>query len=882
MAELDLKKIETRWQSWWDEQDLLRYDPKDRQRPVYSFDVPPPYASGALHAGHAVHYTHQDFMARYQRMRGHNVFFPLCFDVNGIPIEERVERERGITRKDIGRQEFIELCSRFADANIENMTKQFRRLGHSLDPTIFYRTDAPAYRKITQLSFIDLIKKDLVYRGEFPVNWCPRCMTAMADAEVEYMDRTTILNTIRFPYEDGKGELLIATTRPELIATCQVVAVHPEDESKRGLAGRAVKTPLFGKKVRVITDESVDPDFGTGALMVCSIGDKDDLQKIFKYKLPLEIAIEGDGTLNDLAGPYKGLKVAEARAKVIEDLKDAGFIVKQKEVDQSVGVCWRCKTPVEFVQNPQWFLKTIPFKKHILDASGRMAWFPDFMRVRLKNWTESLEWDWVISRQRYFATPIPVWECSKEGCVGVVVAEEDQCYVDPTTDAPPTDTCPECGEKSLKGSDDVFDTWMDSSVSPLYNTGWHVEPKTFERMYPMTVRAQSHDIIRTWLFYTIIRCLHATERKPFEKVMMGGFILAADGGPMHKSLGNVIDPLDIIEKHGAEALRYYATTCSLGEDNAVRFQDFVRGERFARKFLNIQNFVAHVLKDAKPPAKRPKTLAAVDEWILGRFAATLEDVTTRMEAFEYAPAMKALEAFAWHDLADNYLEIVKSRAYEGEAGALWTLHTVGHGLTKMLAPFFPHVTEEAFQAHYKEAADDVSVHVSAWPTPPEVDEDAAAHGGLVKDVVAAVRNYKSSNKMALNAPLAAVEIFTAQDVQAVEENLSDIKQALQIEQLKVSEPGDRLTRSVVAVKPVFAKIGPDFRKDGKQIAKFLKEAEPAQVARQHATGTIEVPLDDGKVLKLAAGYVELVEGHVLEGHAVDVLQVGPCTIAVST
>jgi valyl-tRNA synthetase len=882
MAEFDLKEIETRWQSWWKKEDLLRFDPKDVERPLYSFDTPPPYASGALHAGHAVHYTHQDFMARYQRMRGHNVYFPLCFDVNGIPIEERVERERGITRKDIGRQEFIELCSRFADKNIENMTKQFRRLGHSLDESIFYRTDSEAYRKITQLSFLQLHEKGLVYRGEFPVNWCPRCMTAMADAEVEYKPNQTLLNYIRFPLAEGDGHVLIATTRPELIATCQVVAVHPEDEEKRHLVGKTLKTPLFGKEVRILADETVVREFGTGALMVCSIGDKEDLQKIFKYKLPLEIAIEGDGTLNDLAGPYKGLNVRDARAKVIEDLKAAGLIEKQEKVDQNVGACWRCKTHVEFVQNPQWFLKIIPFKEQILAASDEMQWFPEFMRVRLKNWTDSLEWDWVISRQRYFATPIPVWECSREGCVGVVVAKAEQCYVDPTVEPSPTPLCPECGSKSLKGSQDVFDTWMDSSISPLFNTKWKTDDKAFARLFPMTVRPQSHDIIRTWLFYTIIRSLHATGSKPFTKVMMGGFILAADGGPMHKSLGNVIDPLSIIEKHGAEALRYYATTCSLGEDNAVRFQDFVRGERFARKYHNIQSFIGHILKDKKAPAKAPAKLPDVDQWILSAFARARNEVTDHLDNFAYAPAMKVLEQFAWKDVADNYLELVKTRAYDADPAALWTLKTIGLGLSKLLAPFFPHVTEEAYQTHYRARTGPRSIHVSTWPEAPEFDSKAADRGGLVKDLVAAVRAYKSGKKLALNAPLDLVEVFAATDAEAVENNLEDLKAALQIKTLKLASADEKLTKIVVGVRPVFAKIGPQFKKEGKAIIEYIKAAEPAEIAQQMAAGAITVPLAGGESVSLGPEFVELVEGYSVGGHQVDVVAAGPYTVTVAS
>ncbi|HEC82620.1 MAG TPA: valine--tRNA ligase, partial [Thermoplasmatales archaeon] len=565
-------EVEQKWQRKWQEMKIYRFD-RDSDKKVYSIDNPPRYASGALHIGHAVHYTHIDFVARYKRMRGYNVFFPLCFDVNGIPIEERVERKYGITRKDIERHEFIKLCEKFAEENIDEMIHQFMVLGESMDDSIFYRTDAEYYRRITQISFIKLYKKGYVYQGEFPVNWCPRCMTAMADAEIEHVERQTILNTIKFYFSSEKngigngigikndekgGYIEIATTRPEMLSTCQIVAIHPDDERAVELAGKEVIVPIYGKRVKIVEDDRVDPEFGTGIVMVCTIGDKEDLEWAMKYDLQIEICINEDGTMNEMAGEYAGMKVEKAREKIIEDLKKENYIVKQEKIEQSVGVCWRCKTPIEFIQTKQWFLKILPFKEEILKVAKRMKWYPDYMFKRLEEWVNSLRWDWVISRQRYFATPIPVWECEK--CNEVVVANEEQCYVDPTIDEPPIPSCPKCGGK-LIGSENVFDTWMDSSITPLFNTFWNRDKEMFKKLYPMSLRPQAHDIIRTWAFYTILRCFLLTDKEPFEELMIDGFILAPDGKPMHTSLGNVVDPLKIIEEYGSDALRYYAGTC---------------------------------------------------------------------------------------------------------------------------------------------------------------------------------------------------------------------------------------------------------------------------------------------------------------------------------
>jgi valyl-tRNA synthetase len=906
---MDLKALEEKWQKHWEREGVFRFDFKDTKKEIISFDVPPPYASGALHCGHAVHYTHQDFMARYQRMRGKNVFFPLCFDVNGIPIEERVERERGITRKDIGRQEFIELCSRFADENIENMTKQYRRLGHSADETIFYRTDSKEYRRITQISFLKLYEKGHIYKGEHPINWCPRCMTAMADAEVDYKGRTTDLHYLKFhlPQEhpgleekknvgrDETGQYLeIATTRPELLATCQAVALHPEDERAKALEGQQIQVPLFGKKVKIILDDSVDPEYGSGTLMVCTIGDKEDLAKVFKHKLPLEIAIEEDGTLNELAGPYKGMKIADARKKTAEDLEAAGLRIKHEPTEGNVGICWRCKTPVEFVKTPQWFLRLLDQKEDVLRIADEQKWFPEFMKVRLRDWVDSLEWDWVLSRQRYFATAIPVWECTKEECDGVVVANEDQMYVDPTVDDPPVDACPKCGGE-LKGCEDVFDTWMDSSVSPLFNTFWHRDEGRgagmHQRMYPMTVRPQSHDIIRTWLFYTILRCNLLTGKTPFTHVMMGGFILDPQGHPMHKSRGNVIDPMDVIAEHGAEALRYYAALCDLGEDNAIRDKDFVRGRRFAMKYHNVQRFLHAVLKSQPPLAIETVRLNPVDAWLINELSDTIETVTAALEEYAYSRAVRALEGFLWHTFADHYIELVKARAYrtdeDGEA-ARAVLYHAGWAITRMLSPFFPHVTEEAYHELYAkhiqspddEAHRPTTIGLCQWPRIKRLHEKDAPAGAIVKEAAAAVRNWKSENSLALNAPLAYLQLIPTQATAQVQEAALDLKGATNAETIEITDNVDGLQKRPLAVLPVHSVLGPTFKKQAPLITKALAGLDPEEAAAslgENGKLTVNTPEGDIDVPQDA---VTVRMGHTIAGAEVEVIEVPGAVVAL--
>lgn len=866
MSTYDQKALEEKWQRKWQEMKIYHFD-FDSDKQPYSIDVPPRYASGPLHAGHAVHYTHIDFAARYKRMRGYNVFFPLCFDVNGIPIEERVERKLNITRKDIDRHEFTKLCSDFAEKNIKTMTSQFIRLGESMDPTIYYQTNAEYYRRITQISFIELYNKDHIYKGKFPVNWCPRCMTAMADAEVVYSDRTTKLNTIKFYFTKEQGKQLlkyhsvgkdekgtyieIATTRPEMLPSCQIVAVHPNDERAPWLIDQTVKVPSTDKEVKIVEDDAVDPDFGTGIVMICTVGDKEDLNWVFKYKLPLEMSIDEEGKMTEICGKYKGMKIEDARKAVIEDLKKNSILIKQEPLDQNVGVCWRCKTPVEFINAEQWFLKTVSFKEKVLQESDAMNWYPEFMKIRLEDWVNSLEWDWVISRQRYFATPIPLWEC--ENCKEVVLARPEDCYLDPTIDKPPVDNCPKCGGP-LKGCEDVFDTWMDSSISPLYNTFWHRDNEKFKKLYPMSLRPQAHDIIRTWAFYTILRCALLTDERPFENIMMGGFILSEDGTPMHASLGNVIDPLNVMDEYGTDAFRCYAASCALGEDNPFRKKDIIRGVKFLRKLWNVQQFIGNVVKDSKPGKTE---LQDIDKWILSKYSKLVKKCTEKMDVFDYSQSMKETEYFLWHELADHYIEMIKSSIYEKKNvdSIRYALYTVGLGLLKLFAPFFPHITEEIYSDHYKDYDGKNSIHISNWPEPILIDEEKEMAGELVKNYISQARSWKSEQGIALNAPMNSSATYASEElISKFKPSGSIIKSTLKYpdsHSFIVGKPD--VEEKITEVTPVYSKLGPFFKQDSQKIVRWI---------RDNQNGIIKKIEEDGDIL---ISDVSVVNSNVKEG-----------------
>ncbi|MGA1849117.1 MAG: valine--tRNA ligase, partial [Thermoplasmatota archaeon] len=593
----DIHALEDRWQEFWEKEKVYHFD-LDSKRPPFTIDNPPRYASGPLHAGHAVHYTHIDFVARYKRMRGYNVMFPLCFDVNGMPIEVRVEKKYNIRMREYDRHEFIRLCEQFAAGNIAEMTRQFKIFGESMDPSVYYQTDAHYYRRLTQISFIRLFDKGRIYKANHPVNWCPRCGTALAESEVEYRDNVTKLNTIHFSLaDDPRRKVEIATTRPELLCTCQLVAVHPDDERYKDLVGRELLTPIFEKRVPVVADEVVEKEYGSGVVMICTIGDKEDLRWVFKYGLDLVKGIDEHGRMTGVAGQYEGLDLKDARKKIIQDLREYGLLVKQEDNPQNIGTCWRCHTTIEYLQVPQWFVRILDMKEEVLEAADRVEWFPEFMKVRLREWVNSLTWDWVISRQRYFATPIPVWECLD--CGQPVLPGEEDCYVDPTIDRPPVDNCPQCGGQ-LKGSEEVFDTWMDSSITPLYNSFWIRDDDRFKKLYPMSLRPQSHDIIRTWAFYSLVRGLKLADDIPWKTIMMGGFILAPDGTPMHASKGNAVDPLEYHRIYGADPIRYYAATCTLGKDHPFRIKDVKRGAQIVRKLYNMERLLSQAFCDLKP------------------------------------------------------------------------------------------------------------------------------------------------------------------------------------------------------------------------------------------------------------------------------------------
>lgn len=741
----DFAAVEQRWLSEWNDTDF--YFDQHSKKPQYIIDTPPPYPTGKLHIGHALNWVYMDIIARYKRMTGYNVMFPQGWDCHGLPTEVKVEETHNITKNDVSREEFRRMCRELTLENIDKMRSSLRTMGFSVDWSNEYITMEPYYYAKTQLSFLRMLKDGYIYQDEHPVNYCTRCETAIAFAEVSYYEGTTLLNFFEF---DG---IEIATTRPELLAACVAVAVHPDDVRYTGMVGRTLRVPLFGHDVTLIADDAVDMNFGSGAVMICTFGDKTDVFWWKKHHLPLRKALTTKGTMTALCGKYAGMTTKDCRAAILADMTAQGILKSQKPIDQRVGGCWRCKTPIEILSERQWFVKVRG--DEIVKAARAINWYPEHMLQRLENWAGQMEWDWCISRQRLFATPIPVWFC--DTCGELILPDEADLPIDPTVDMP-KHACPKCGGTAFTGEKDVLDTWMDSSITDLHVTGWDGSGRP--PFFPAQIRPQGHDIIRTWAFYTILRSIALLGEKPWDGILINGMVLGEDGFKMSKSRGNVIGPEDVMGPYGVDALRQWAAAgSSTGQDIQFNWNDVVAASRFQTKMWNIVRFsLMQITKETTiPAATAPATL--IDRWMLAHLSACVAGVTEAMENYLFDKGLKLIRDFAWNILADEYLEFVKGRLYSDSpdrAGAIYTLRTTVDALCTMLSPYTPFFSQECY--HHLSGGGRITDH--PWVTFSYEDASAVRDGELIVSIVGLLRKYKHDAGLALNAPLGEITIYT--------------------------------------------------------------------------------------------------------------------------
>jgi valyl-tRNA synthetase len=765
----DPRTAEIALQADWDATGLYHFQVEDGDRPVYAIDTPPPSVSGHLHLGHVYSYAHADFFARFRRMNGDNVFYPMGFDDNGLPTERLVERLRGVRAAEIGRSAFIRECLAVGEAAERDYEALWRRLGLSIDWRYTYRTIDDESRRVAQWGFLDLLRRGLVYRQQSPTIWCPECRTAIAQAELNDLERPTTFCTLTFGLDDGT--LPIATTRPELLPACVAVFVHPDDERYGDLPGRRATVPIFGQDVPILADSAADPHKGTGAVMCCTFGDTADVAWWRAHDLPLIEAIDRDGRLTDAAAPFAGLTTEAARREIAAALARRGLLLDAQPLTQTVRVHERCDTPVEYLTGQQWFIRVLDHRAAFLDAGERIAWHPAHMSARYRQWVENLSWDWCISRQRYFGVPFPIWYCA--ACGEPALPDEADLPIDPT-EQQPRHSCA-CGGTEFTPETDVMDTWATSSLTPQIVGRWLSDPALYRRVFPMTLRPQAHEIIRTWAFYTIVRSHYHAGQLPWTDVAISGWGLAPEGTEkLSKSRGGgPVGPIEMLDKHSADAVRYWAAGAGLGRDAVIDEDRIESGSKWITKLWNVTRFAERFLAGYAPPAEAPAGATTADRWLLARTGQLAAAVTRAFQQYDYATARSEIETFFWRDLADNYLEMAKKRLYdggEGYDGARFALYHALLTMLKLLAPLLPYVTDALYRALFAATEGANSIHVAAWPRSSDRFDDAGAlrAGEALRDIATAVRRYKSERSLSLSTELAALHV-TAGDAALAEE-----------------------------------------------------------------------------------------------------------------
>lgn len=744
---------EKRILKFWERENIYKADLKKK---IFSIDTPPPTVSGKMHIGHAFSYSQEDFIARFRRMNG-SVFYPFGTDDNGLPTERLVEKLNNVKSKKMSRADFIELCLKTLKEIRSDFVQDWKNLGISCDYNVYYSTIDKNSQKISQKSFLELYKRGEIYKKQFPTIWCPECQTAIAQAELEDKEQNTFFSTVKFSVSGQ--ELLIATTRPELLPACCAIFVNPEDKRYKSFIGKKAEVPIFGQEVPIIADSSAEIDKGTGALMICSYGDKFDVDAVARHKLTPRVVLNKDGTLN-LEG-YE-FKAKDARKKILKELKEQELVTEQKQIIHNVNVHDKCGTEIEFIETEQWFIRILDKKNKLLELGRKIKWHPEFMLKRYENWIQGLNWDWSISRDRHFGVPIPVWKCKK--CDKIIIASENELPIDPLK----VEKKCSCGGIAY-GEIKVFDTWMTSSLTPQIAASLVSGIKL-----PYSLRPQAHDIIRTWAFYTIVKSYLHENSAPWKEIMISGFV-TLQGEKMSKSKGNVIEPQEVLGKYGADALRFWAAGSKLGEDLNYEEKDLVTGKRLVNKIFNASKFALMNISGYKN--ERPKNLLLIDKWILAKLSLVIKNCTEFFSNYEYARARAEVENFFWHTLCDNYFEIIKNRVYQSEGekkiAAQYALHTCLLNVLKLFAPIVPFVTEHVYQERFAQEEKCKSVHISKWPDFSFSDVKSEKAGDIFVELLSKVRQFKSENQKSMKAEVSLT--IEKEKLSMIREVLDDFK-----------------------------------------------------------------------------------------------------------
>ncbi|MGI9023014.1 MAG: valine--tRNA ligase [Acidimicrobiales bacterium] len=821
-----LDGLERKWNERWDADGTYRFDrAADRVR-VYAIDTPPPTVSGSLHIGHIFSYTHTDTIARFQRMRGREVFYPMGWDDNGLPTERRVQNYFGV-RCDpslpydpdfvpptdtsravaVSRPNFVELCHRLTATDEKTFEEVWRYLGLSVDWTMTYATIEERAQRASQRSFLRLLDKGIAYQSEAPTLWDVDFQTAVAQAELEDREEASAYYQLRFRDPDG-NDLPVDTTRPELLPACVALVVHPDDEKHRHLIGRNATTPLFGVEVEVKAHKLADPDKGTGIAMVCTFGDLTDVIWWRELELDVRAIVERNGRFQNHAPKgietYKALVAWEelatktvkgARTRIVELLKESRDLLGEpRPITHAVKFFEKGNRPLEIVTSRQWFIRTLDHTDELLARGAELQWHPPYMQARYQSWVEGLNSDWLVSRQRFFGVPLPLWyPIGDDGSIdweSPLRPDDARLPVDPSVDVPEGyDEAQRDQPGGFTGDADVMDTWATSSLTPQIAGGWEDDPDLFARVFPMDLRPQAHDIIRTWLFSTIVRSHFEHDSVPWHHAAISGFVLDPDRKKMSKSKGNVVTPLPLLEEYGADAVRHWAASGRPGVDTAVDAAQLKVGRRLAIKILNASRFVLSRLGTGPSPGAPSdpgEVSAALDKAMLGRLAEVVDEATAAFDGYDYARALERTESFFW-GFCDDYLELVKSRAYgggseEGAASADRALSLALSTLLRLFAPFLPYVTDEVWSWGQATLWEQGSVHRAPWPESSALRAAGAGGDPAVLDMASAVlgevRRAKTAAQVSMRADVAHLVVRdTAERLVALSAALTDVAEA---------------------------------------------------------------------------------------------------------
>jgi valyl-tRNA synthetase len=803
----DHKILEKAAQDKWSQEKT--YKP-DSSKPLYNIDTPPPTVSGNLHIGHVFSYTQTDILARFQRLLGKNVFYPFGFDDNGLATERFVEKKLKIKAHAMPRSEFIAACLQETSVAAEEFKHLWRAMGLSANLDHTYSTISQNTRKISQTSFIELYQKGYIYRRNEPTLYCASCRTSVAQAELDDQEQPSKFNDIVFKTANDQQELVISTTRPELLSSCVALFYHPEDARYLHLKDQMAIVPIFGNIVPILADQSVSIDKGTGLVMCCTFGDKNDIEWYKKFKLPYRQSIGYNGKWLETTGPLANLNFKDARTTILRLLSDANLLKSQRDITHHVNIHERCKNEIEYLAIPQWYIKILDFKQELIAQANQIKWYPLFMKSRCIDWIENLSWDWGISRQRFYGIPFPVWHCN--ACNHVIIANKQELPIDPQETAY-NGPCPKCASDQIVPETDVMDTWNTSSITPLicfdlWSDG-NLSPfdaQAIKQFIPMSMRAQAHDIIRTWAFDTMVKTWMHYGTIPWQEIVISGHVLSSNSEKLSKSKDNSkTSPQMLLEQFPADAIRYWTACGNLGYDAAFSEDQIKIGCKLITKLWNAFKFIEIQISTHSAPTNKPDNLGLTNEWILTKASNCFKHYENYLSKHEFGHALNVVEKFFWSDFCDNYLELIKNLLFNPDQyrkteldATMWTLYHTGLRILQLYAPYLPHITENIANYIYKL---NCSIHITKYQ---DIQTNLIFNDSLelmtkIIEITAQVRKLKTEQQLSLKTELVTLTVYSANLTHAqVMTNAQLIKGITQTQEIKYFDrSGETILTSVV-------------------------------------------------------------------------------------